>query len=434
MIAPSSRLIGLAILASVALVIAAATPALWAAAIGIVGMFVLAAIADALLRQKALAEIHVELPPLLRLVLGREANFSLGLRNDGTSGRTVRVGFAMPDRLEALPEEQTLVVPPAASRLNWACKPGLRGTFQVERCYLEARSPLGLWMVRETREASMEVRVYPNLRTSDTLQALRASHEDRHVTRQLGRGREFEKLREYAPGDSSDEIHWKASARRARPVTKVFQLERTQEIYVVLDCSRLSAREIEGEPALERAIRAALTVGMITESRNDLFGVAAFSGQADTFVRARSGKLHFAYCRDALNGLKSSGASPDFEEIATFLRLQLRRRALVIFLTSLDDPILSEHFERAAKLLSGRHLVAAATLRPPSAAPLFSDDSVESTEGVYRALAGHLGWVKLHELQQRLARAGVRMALLEARSLSTGVVSLYDDVRQRQAL
>ena len=59
---------------------------------------------------------------------------------------------------------------------------------------------------------------------------------------QVGRGREFEKLREYIPGDSFDEIHWKATARRARPITKVFQVERTREVYVAVDLSRLSAR------------------------------------------------------------------------------------------------------------------------------------------------------------------------------------------------
>ena len=61
------------------------------------------------------------------------------------------------------------------------------------------------------------------------------------TTASIGKGREFEKLREYIPGDSYDEIHWKATAKRGRPVTKVFQIERTQEVYVVIDASRLSA-------------------------------------------------------------------------------------------------------------------------------------------------------------------------------------------------
>ena len=49
---------------------------------------------------------------------------------------------------------------------------------------------------------------------------------------------------------------------------------------------------------------------------------------------------------------------------------------------------------------------------PNSAQPLFEDPEVESTEDIYEALAAHLGWSKLHELQIALGRRGVRFALL----------------------
>ena len=354
---------------------------------------------------------------------------------NGASGRRrIRIGFAMPDGVEWKPEEQSIDVPAAISRLEWSCEPLRRGSYKIREYYLEGSSPFGLWAVRAAHSISLEIRVYPNLRDSGALKALRRGAENVHHTRQLGRGREFEKLREYSPGDSSDEIHWKATARRARPITKVFQVERTQEIYVVIDASRLSARTIGAESALERSIKAALTVGAVTERRGDLFGIAAFSDRVETFVRAQGGKLHYSACRDAINNLRSRPVSPDFEEIATLLRLRLRRRALIIFLTALDDPLLAEHFERSAQLLARRHRVLAAMLRPTSARPLFEDPEIESTEDIYRALAGHLGWSKLQELQAALARHGVQLALLEPDSFAENLVTLYDDVKQRQLL
>jgi uncharacterized protein (DUF58 family) len=340
----------------------------------------------------------------------------------------------MPDGVEAKPEEQTIEVDAAVSHVQWLCQPHRRGSYKIRECYLESASPFGLWAVRRTQSISFEIRVYPNLRDSGALKALRRGMETFHLTRQLGRGREFEKLREYSPGDSSDEIHWKATARRARPITKVFQVERTQEIYVVIDASRLSSRTIGAESGLERSIKAALTVGAVTERRGDLFGIAAFSDRVEAFVRAQGGKPHYSACREAINNLRSRPVSPDFEEIATLLRLRLRRRSLIIFLTALDDPLLAEHFERAARLLSGRHRVLAAMLRPNSARPLFQDPEVESTADIYRALAGHLGWNKLHELQSRLAQRGVHLALLESGTFAENVVNLYDDVKQRQLL
>jgi uncharacterized protein (DUF58 family) len=434
-IVPSRRLIWLLALAGFpAIVIEAIFPQARVAAVALIIAAVLAATVDASLRKRALDGLKVELPGLLRLVQGREARIAVTIHNANHSGRRIRIGFAAPPGVEMEPEEQSVDLPAAISRIEWLCQPRLRGNCTINECYLESASPLGLWAVRSTQPTSLEIRVYPNLRDDGALKALRRGSENLHLTRQIGRGREFEKLREYSPGDSSDEIHWKATARRGRPITKVFQVERTQEIYIVIDASRLAARIIGGETALERSIKAALTIGAVTERRGDLFGVAAFSDRVETFMRARGGKLHYSACRDAINTLRVRPVSPDFEEIATLLRLRLRRRSLVIFLTALDEPVLAEHFQRSARLLARRHLVMAATLRPASAQPLFQDATVESAEDIYGALAGHLAWSKLRELQGSMARQGVRLALFEPASFAANLVNLYDDVKQRQLL
>ena len=88
------------------------------------------------------------------------------------------------------------------------------------------------------------------------------------------------------PGDGFDEIDWKATARRARPITRVFQIERTQEVYAVIDTSRLSARGT----TLDRFVSAALALGLAAERQGDLFGLVAFSDKLRQFVRARNGK------------------------------------------------------------------------------------------------------------------------------------------------
>src|SRR5207247_6971001 len=131
------------------------------------------------------------------------------------------------------------------SRLAWPCTPLKRGNYSLVSCHLEAASPWRLWAVRARRSVRTEVRVYPNLfteRKSVAALFLNRGNFGAHALRQVVQGRDFEKLRDYVHGDSYDEIHWKATAKRGRPVTKVFQIERTQEVYVIIDTSRLSAR------------------------------------------------------------------------------------------------------------------------------------------------------------------------------------------------
>jgi uncharacterized protein (DUF58 family) len=402
----------------------------------VVAGLAVAACVDAAMRKRTLSGMDVAATALVRSFKDRGGEIPVRVENPSGRARRIRVGIAAPEGIESGDEEQVVDLPAGArmAEFPWRYTPRRRGLYRIDECFLEAGSPLGLWTVRQRVPLDCELRVYPNLRRNNDLRALRRGAVGLHVQRQLGRGREFEKLREYVAGDGFDEIHWKATARRGRPITKVFQVERTQEIYVVIDASRLSARPAGDETALERAIVAALIVGAAAERRGDLFGLAAFSHQVEAFTRARNGKAHYAACRDAIYQIQPRPTSPDFEEICTFLRLRLRRRAMLLFLTSLDDPVLAENFSRATQLLARRHLVMAGMLRPPSVEPLFQDPHVDSADDVYRKVAGHMAWKKLRELESSLARHGVRLSLFEAENFGGNLIALYDEVKQRQLL
>jgi uncharacterized protein (DUF58 family) len=418
---PSLRLIWL-----VAIV---AFPAAILHSFAILGALAIVIVADLFLRRDA---VRVEMPGLIRAFKDRAGE--IRIRAHCSSTRRVRIGIAAPESIESEDEEQTIDLPAGDSEFRWRYTPHRRGRYFIKECFVESATRLGLWNVRRRQALDCELRVYPNLRRASDLRALKRGAEGLHAVRQMGRGREFEKLREYIPGDGFDEIHWKATARRGRPVTKVFQIERTQEVYAVIDASRLAARSAGEETALERAITAGLILGAAAERRGDLFGLAAFSHQMEAFTRARNGKAHYAACRDAIYQLQPRQTSPDFEEIATFLRLRLRRRAMLLFLTSLDDPVLAENFSRATKLLASRHLVLAAMLRPASVGPLFEDERVNSADDIYRRLAGHLAWKRLKETEAALARQGVRLAVLDPENFGASLVALYDEVKQRQLL
>ena len=185
---------------------------------------------------------------------------------------------------------------------------------------------------------------------------------------------------------------------------------------------------------LERFITASLILGLAAEKQGDLFGLITFSDQVGTFIRARSGPAHYHACRDALHTLEARTVTPDFEELASFIRLRLRRRALLLFLTSLDDPALAESFTRGMDLIARQHLVLVNMIQPAGARPLFTDDGVENEDALYERLGGHLRWRQLRELEKTLQRRGVRCAQLDADKFSAQLVTQYLSVKQRQLL
>jgi uncharacterized protein (DUF58 family) len=126
--------------------------------------------------------------------------------------------------------------------------------------------------------------------------------------------------------------------------------------------------------------------------------------------------------------------SPDFHELCTFVRLRLRRRALLLVLTELDDPVLAESFERSIRLISRQHLVVVSALKPAGLAPLFEGAQVTSDSEIYGSLANHMRWQKLQEVAKRLKQRGVRFSLLEHENLALQLTAQYQSVKQRQLL
>jgi len=445
MIVPRSSLVLLAAVTFMPLLgLAVSWPGFLLPAALILGVMVLVSALDAGLGLGRLKTIKVHLPVRQRWIQDRMAKLEVIFETRVSRPFHVRAGLAFPPEVTPQKEEMIVDLPAQAGKhyVHCECQPTQRGLFKIEGCYYEISSPLGFWDVRGRTNQAVEVRSYPNLESERKHVAslfLRSNRVGLRAMRQVGQGRDFEKLREYVPGDGYDTIHWKATARRGHPITKVFQLEKTQEVYVIIDASRLSARlQVPGDPSqgthLDRYIAATLVLGLAAEKQGDLFGLLTFGDRVFNFVRARNGKEHYSACREALYRLEPQSVSPDFEEIATFIRLRLRRRALLVFMTDLDDPVIMESFQRSADIICRKHLVLVQMLQTGKIRPVFTNPDVTAVDDLYKDLAHHLAWHDLRQLGLSLQQHGVTLSLLSREEFSAETTSNYLRVKQRQLL
>jgi uncharacterized protein (DUF58 family) len=419
------------------------------AAMGLLIMVVI----DFLVSRNCLTGIRVVLPGVVRLSAGREGQLTLSIENEDLRARRLRLGLAFPGEIYSPHQDRVTDLPGQSphSLLDWPFKALKQGSYQLQNCYLETSSRFGFWALRRVEKLQSEIRVYPDLlRERKKLSGLFLNRGiGIHVQRQVGKGREFEQLREYLPGDSYEDIHWKATARRGMPITKVYQIERTQQIYVIVDGSRLSARnsdplerkanndrsELSGYTTImERYTAAALVMGLAADRQGDVFGMLAFDDRVRKFVPAKNGRAHYDVCRDALYTLQARSVTPDFGELFGFIATKIRRRALLIILTNLDDPILAENFTAHIDLVSRRHLVLVNMLKPAGADPLFSDPSVKSVDDIYAKLGGHLLWRHLREIEKYLQRRGIAFYLMENENMCSDLVTKYLSIKRRQIL
>lgn len=428
---------------------------------GLLLIAVAAALFDAARGAARLRRSSVRLPPVYRCAMGRAG--MLPVRVGGLAGhaKQVRLALDTPDELGSKPREiesRLPELPPVSSVekttprpeavVDWPCRPARRGRYLLALCGMEIESPWRFWEVRRRFPVACEVRVYPDLREERRRVAalfLRRGGGGIRRQRQVGKGREFEQLREYAAGDAYEDIHWKATARRQTPVTKVFQIERTQEVYVALDCSRLSGRPAPRAPdprdpgapvesLLDRTITAALTLALGAQQQGDRFGLITFDRGVRAFIRSGRGAAHFDACRQALYTAMPERVSPDFSELFSWIRTHLRRRVLLVVFTHLDQEAVAEQFERAANLVRKQHLLMVQTIRPTGAHPLFQGAAPESVEEIYRRLEGHEAWRVLEETARALAKHGIHCAASENERLSADVLAAYLRAKRRQML
>ncbi|PTY08241.1 DUF58 domain-containing protein [Opitutaceae bacterium EW11] len=407
-----------------------------------VGAFVVALL-DLILGLARPAEIAIEVPDVVRFSKDRAGAIPVTFVRPRPAALRIRFALGLPATFTPAVEELWIDLPGDAkqSRIDWMATPRSRGRDSSVLACFEFFSRFRLWTLRRRWSVPCELRVYPNLFSERRQLAalfLARGQFGAKLQRTVGRGREFEKLREYLPGDGFDEIHWKATAKRGHPVTKVFQVERTQEIYVILDASRLSARPLvhEGvrQTALERYLTAALVLLLAAERQGDHFGLMVYDDRVRLSLKAGYGEGHYAACREAIYRLKPSQVSPDMAEVVRHLRSRIRRRALLVFLTDLADPVLAEDFARHVKLLSRQHLVFVNQLRAPGVERLFSGEEIADSDEVYSKLAGHARWTEAKSLAQTLKPLGVTASLLEHETLAAELVTQYLAVKQRQLL
>lgn len=338
----------------------------------------------------------------------------------------------------------------------WPWKPKItllrRGLWPGPRIALERRSRFGIWRLRQWFDSPVPLRIDADLRPgrremlrSPVYRSMVASRE----TPWTGHGRDFERLREYQPGDNFAEIAWKSTARRGAPVTRLFQWEQKQEVYFVVDQSRASAQildppsQSESNSATTRAPRRLLDIAVETAlvgatvalELGDEFGLVTFADEPKSWLRAGSGQFQFHQLRDRLLTLEPLPTTADYEELFSNIRLRLRRRAYLVLLADLAERSVSDSMCRGIALLRSSHVVLMTSILPAHARPAFSPaEEPRTDQDVYAALAGEKENQRLGALARQVRQLGAELRFVSPENFLRGAVEGYLESKREQRI
>ena len=379
--------------------------------------------------------------------LDSETEIELTIENHGKLIVECRLVDDLPAALVEQPATHRLTAfPRVPASLRYKVEPRERGDWETGWLYLRYRSGLGLCERWARAPLTQTVRVYPALRTGEEQQIFLA--RSRQVDLQLrharlrGLGRDFESLRDYREGDDLRDICWTATARRGGLITRQYQTERSQAVWIVLDCGRLMqsrVRVAQQEPGraagtvhskLDYACTTAVALAQLALFSGDRVGLLAYGQGIQQRLLPGRGAAHLRQLIESLAQVRAEGGEADhLRATATLNRLQ-PRRALILWITDLAETAMRPEVIDGAVQLLRRHVLLFVAMAQPEVESI-AQARPGSVEEMFRAAAAQEMAGRRELLLARLHEHGALTLDLNPEALTSSVLNQYLAVKER---
>ncbi len=384
--------------------------------------------------------------------LDSETEIEVTLENQGSVILNCTVIDDLPVALVAEPSEmQITAFPRVPAPVRYRVEPKERGDWEAGLLYVRYRSPLGLAERWVQAPLAQKVRVYPALRTGEEQQIFLARSRQIDLqlrqARQRGLGRDFESLREYREGDDLRDVCWTASARRGSPITRQYQTERSQPVWIVLDCGRLMRSRVAavspGRAALpatgplarvhsklDFACTTAVSLAQLALFSGDRVGLLAYGQGIQQRLLPGRGAAHLRQIIEALAQVRAEGSEADHLRATAMLNRLQPRRALILWITDLAESAMRPEVIDGATQLLRRHVLLFVAMAQPEVDQI-ARTRPKNVEQMFRATAAQEMAGRREVLLARLHEQGALTMDLNPEALTSQVLNQYLTVKER---
>lgn len=315
--------------------------------------------------------------------------------------------------------------------------PRQRGDVELGATYVRYQGPLRIaerWALAHTEQ---KICVYPNLEEARQhsvylIRSRQIEMEKRH-SRIRGAGREFESLREYREGDEVRDVCWTASARRGKLVTRVYQIERSQTIWLLIDAGRLMRARVARLSKLDFAVNAALSLSEVALGTGDRVGLLAYGRTIQKRMLPHRGSAHLRQLIQQLAYIRSEALEGDHLQAVSALLSTQKRRSLVVWLTDFPETTMTPEVIDAASEAALRHLVLFVVIGQPDLATLAASEP-DSVLNMYRTTAAQETLHRREVLLAKLRQRGALAIEVNSAAASVTLVNSYLNVKQLNLL
>jgi uncharacterized protein (DUF58 family) len=327
--------------------------------------------------------------------------------------------------------------------LRYKIEPRERGDVLAGAVYIRYRSPLGLLEKWAMAPLQQTVRIYPTLRQGEDQEIFLARGRQIELqlrqVRERGLGRDFESLREYLEGDDLRDVCWTATARRGQLITRRYQTERSQAVWIVLDAGRLLQGRIlrgngdvdrRGHSKLDFACSTAVALAQLALYSGDRVGLLVYGQHVQQRVLPARSPAHLRQIIEALSQARTESSEADHLRATAALNRWQPRRALILWITDLAETAMRPEVIDGAMQLLHRHVLLFVAMAQPDVAAI-ANARPKTVEEMFRSSAAQELTSRRERLLARLREQGALTLDLDPAQLTSAVLNQYLKVKER---
>lgn len=413
-------------------------PVLMPVPVGALSLLIAATLLDIVRLFRVKEGIHASRHTLAKWSNGDENPVTVEVHNGYAFPVDVRVLDELPVQLQERGLDLHHRIPAGAlETLSYMVRPRTRGVYAYGAINVLTRTGWGLAEKRYKLEQGREVAVYPSyihLRKYE-LMALADPYSMAGVrkVRRSAQRSEFERIREYIPGDDRRTVNWKAVARKGKLMVNQYQDEKAQQVVSLIDTGRTMKMPFDGLSLLDRAINAALVLSDIAIMKDDKAGVITYSNKVHNVLTPARDKGWMHRVLELLYAQWTDFAETDIEALFARVKRTLGQRSLLVMYTNYESLQAMRRQLPYLQLLARAHLVAVVIFRNTELDQLLLRTDKDTMDVYVKAITTKM----LHEkelIAKELERHGVLTILTAPEQLSVSVLNKYLEIKARGML
>ncbi|MFN9721515.1 MAG: DUF58 domain-containing protein [Planctomycetota bacterium] len=321
--------------------------------------------------------------------------------------------------------------------VSYAVRPRRRGASEMPAVHVRFPTRLGLWYRQQVRSLRTPIRIYPDIRAVYRYELMarqnRLAEIGVRMVRMPGQGREFERLREFRYGDEIRQIDWKATARQRQLISREFNVERNQNIVIMVDCGRFMRNETDGISYLDRALNSAIMLSYIALGQGDNVSLLAFSSRIERFIRPVRGKPGIQAILRSTYDIQASPNASDYSMALEYLTRVQRKRALVVLITFVTDELQLRVIGDSLKLRSLPYLPLCVLLQDVGLRSMADRIPESDLDAFHSAAAAQILTGQFHEAAS-LRESGVMLIDTPPDLLTERLINEYLSIKARNLM